>query len=242
MSTLFPHVHRATERALARTGCRTTRPPGQACCGALHAHAGDLDGARALAAINVRAFGDGDEPIVVNSAGCGAMLKGYHHLLGTEESARFSERVKDVTELLDDGRTGRTGRTLAANPPARPDRPVRPVRLRAVYDSPCHLQHAQGIIHQPLALLSEVPGLTLLPLPDSDKCCGSAGIFSLLEPAMSQAVLDAKLDAILAVDPAPDLVLTGNPGCLMQIGAGLRARGSSIRTAHPVELLGARHD
>lgn len=114
--------------------------------------------------------------------------------------------------------------------------------VSAVYDSPCHLQHAQGIIHQPLALLSEVPGLTLLPLADSEKCCGSAGIFSLLEPGMSQAVLDAKLDAILACDPVPDLVLTGNPGCLMQIGAGLRARRSSIRTAHPVELLGPRRD
>ncbi|HET8632902.1 MAG TPA: (Fe-S)-binding protein, partial [Gemmatimonadales bacterium] len=103
--------------------------------------------------------------------------------------------------------------------------------------SPCHLQHAQGIIHQPLALLSRVPGLTLRPLADSDKCCGSAGIFSLLQPGMSQAVLDAKLDAILAVDPAPDLVLTGNPGCLMQIGAGLRGRGSKIRTAHPIEVI-----
>ncbi|HET7110088.1 MAG TPA: (Fe-S)-binding protein, partial [Gemmatimonadales bacterium] len=103
-------------------------------------------------------------------------------------------------------------------------------------DSPCHLQHAQGILAQPLAMLENVPGLTLLPLADSEKCCGSAGIFSLLEPGMSRAVLDAKLDAILAVDPAPDLVLTGNPGCLMQIGAGLRARGSAIRVAHPVEL------
>jgi glycolate oxidase iron-sulfur subunit len=244
MSTLFPHVHRATERALARTGCRTTRPPGQACCGALHAHAGDLDGARALAAINVRAFGDSDDPIVVNSAGCGAMLKGYVHLLGGEDAARFSERVRDVTELLDEGRERRDlrGRQSTVNG-HRSTVDRRPsTRLTAVYDSPCHLQHAQGIIHQPLALLSEVPGLTLLPLTDSDKCCGSAGIFSLLEPAMSQAVLDAKLHAILAVDPAPDLVLTGNPGCLMQIGAGLRARGSSIRTAHPVELLGARHD
>jgi glycolate oxidase iron-sulfur subunit len=238
MSTLFPHVHRATERALAHAGCRTTRPPGQACCGALHAHAGDLDGARALAAINVRAFGDSDDPIVVNSAGCGAMLKGYVHLLGGEDAARFSERVRDVTELLDEGRGTRDERNDAASSLV----PRLSSLVSAVYDSPCHLQHAQGIIHQPLALLSEVPGLTLLPLTDSDKCCGSAGIFSLLEPAMSQAVLDAKLDAILAVDPAPDLVLTGNPGCLMQIGAGLRARGSSIRTAHPVELLGARHD
>jgi glycolate oxidase iron-sulfur subunit len=200
--------------------------------------------ARALARINIRAFGDSDDPIVVNSAGCGAMLKGYGHLLGGEDAARFSERVRDVTELLDEGRETRDlrGRQSTVNcQPSTVDR--RPSTcLTAVYDSPCHLQHAQGIIHQPLALLSDVPGLTLLPLADSEKCCGSAGIFSLLEPGMSQAVLDAKLDAILACDPVPDLVLTGNPGCLMQIGAGLRARRSSIRTAHPVELLGPRRD
>jgi glycolate oxidase iron-sulfur subunit len=164
------------------------------------------------------------------------MLKGYGHLLGTEEAERFAARVRDVSEMLADRRID--GQTDGAREDELSACP--PVRLSALYDSPCHLQHAQGIIHQPLALLSKVPGLTLRPLPDSDKCCGSAGIFSLLQPGMSQAVLDAKLDAILAVDPAPDLVLTGNPGCLMQIGAGLRARGSKIRTAHPVEVVGLR--
>jgi glycolate oxidase iron-sulfur subunit len=235
MQGLFSHVHRATGRALADAGMAMTTPRGQACCGALHAHAGDLDGARALARQNLSAFGDDDAPIVVDSAGCGAMLKQYGHLLGTEAAARFSARVKDVSELLasDPGLVTRDSR-----PASHVSRPT----LSAVYDSPCHLQHAQGILAQPLALLADVPGLTLQPLPDSEKCCGSAGIYSLLQPAMSQAVLDAKLDAILAVDPAPDLVLTGNPGCLMQIGAGLLARGSSIRTAHPVELLAPPHD
>jgi glycolate oxidase iron-sulfur subunit len=234
MSTLFSHVHVATGRALRGAGYEMDCPRGQACCGALHAHAGDLDGARALARHNIAAFRGSDDPIVVNSAGCGAMLKGYGHLLGTEEAARFAERVRDVTEMLADRWTD--GQTSRSRPQELSNRP--PVQLSVLYDSPCHLQHAQGIIHQPLALLSKVPGLTLQPLPDSDKCCGSAGIFSLLQPGMSQAVLDAKLDAILAVDPAPDLVLTGNPGCLMQIGAGLRARGSKIRTAHPIELSG----
>lgn len=229
MQGLFSHVHRATGRALADAGLVMTSPRHQACCGALHAHAGDLDGARELARQNILAFGDSDAPIVVNSAGCGAMLKQYGHLLGTEEAARFSKRVKDVSEILADRWTaGQMDREGA--------------HLSAVYDSPCHLQHAQGILAQPLALLADIPGLTLQPLADSEKCCGSAGIFSLLQPAMSQAVLDAKLDAILAVEPAPDLVLTGNPGCLMQIGAGLLARGSAIRTAHPVELLAPPHD
>jgi glycolate oxidase iron-sulfur subunit len=235
MSTLFSHVHEATGEALRDVGHEMDCPRGQACCGALHAHAGDLDGARALARHNIAAFRDSDGPIVVNSAGCGAMLKGYGHLLGSEEAARFAERVRDVSEILADGTDGAdvAGDTSPTRPPGPP---CPPVRLTACYDSPCHLQHAQGILAQPLAMLENVPGLTLLPLADSEKCCGSAGIFSLLEPGMSRAVLDAKLDAILAVDPAPDLVLTGNPGCLMQIGAGLRARGSAIRVAHPVEL------
>ena len=242
MHSLFSHVHEATGAALRDAGCEMDCPRGQACCGALHAHAGDLDGARALARRNIAAFRDSDGPIVVNSAGCGAMLKGYGHLLGNEEAEAFSARVRDVSEMLDERRETRDEAGQPSKVNGQDERLAslvpRPSSLvYAVYDSPCHLQHAQGIIHQPLALLSKVPGLTLLPLADSDKCCGSAGIFSLLEPGMSQAVLDAKLDAILAVEPAPDLVLTGNPGCLMQIGAGLRARGSKIRTAHPVEVM-----
>lgn len=228
MSTLFSHVHAATGRALADAGHGMDCPRGQACCGALHAHAGDLEGARALARRNIAAFRGSDGPVVVNSAGCGAMLKGYGHLLGSEEAAAFSARVRDVSEMLAERSRGRGGERSAPS--------AQRSALTACYDSPCHLQHAQGILTEPLGMLMAVPGLTLLPLADSEKCCGSAGIFSLLEPAMSQAVLDAKLDAILAVDPAPDLVLTGNPGCLMQIGAGLRARGSRIRVAHPVEL------
>ncbi|HET8633200.1 MAG TPA: heterodisulfide reductase-related iron-sulfur binding cluster, partial [Gemmatimonadales bacterium] len=209
MSTLFSHVHEATGRALRDAGIEMDRPRGQACCGALHAHAGDLDGARALARRNVAAFRDSDGPIVVNSAGCGAMLKGYGHLLRTEEAEKLAERVRDVSEMLVDRWTvgqmdrwtvgqvdrwadgqvdrwtggqvdSRTGGQMDGSRPRELSN-CPSVHLSALYDSPCHLQHAQGIIHQPLALLSRVPGLTLRPLADSDKCCGSAGIFSLLQ-------------------------------------------------------------
>ena len=218
MSTLFSHVNEATVEALVGRGYRVATPTGQGCCGALHAHAGDLEAARRLARENVAAFG-GDHVIVVNSAGCGALLKDYGHLLGSPEAASFAARVRDVSELLCD------------SPPASPGT----VTLSVGYDAPCHLQHAQGVTEAPLQMLRSVPGLRIVPLPGYDRCCGSAGIFSVLEPAMSRAVLDAKVAAIIAT--APDVVATGNPGCLMQIGAGLRAAGRSTPVVHPVELL-----
>jgi glycolate oxidase iron-sulfur subunit len=157
----------------------------------------------------------------VNSAGCGALLKDYGHLLGTEAAARVGARVRDVSELL----AARGPRTGGALP------------LDVVYDAPCHLQHAQRVHEAPLAVLRAVPGLRLRLLPGSDRCCGSAGIYAVLRPAMARAVLDAKIEAIAAADPPPRLLATGNPGCLMHIGAGLLAAGLDIPVAHPVELL-----
>ena len=220
MSTLFSHVNEATEQALAGRGYRLSTPRGQGCCGALHVHAGDIDAARRLARENLAAFA-GNEVIVVNSAGCGALLKDYGHLLGSAEAEGFASRVRDVSEILGD--------LAAASPGA--------VTLSVGYDAPCHLQHAQGVTEAPLRMLRSVPGLRVMPLPGHDRCCGSAGIFSVLEPAMSRAVLDAKVAAI--TDTAPDIVATGNPGCLMQIGAGLRAAGRSTPVVHPIELLNA---
>jgi glycolate oxidase iron-sulfur subunit len=214
---LFSHIHDATVRTLAVNGYDVREVSGQVCCGALHAHAGLTDEARALASTNVAAFGDGDEPIVVNSAGCGALMKEYGHLLGDDRAGRFAARVRDVTELLD------------------PPMPGAPLDLHVAYDPPCHLIHAQRIAAQPLKLFAAIPLLELVPVTGASECCGSAGLFTLLEPEMSRAVLRAKLEGIR--EAAPQVVATGNPGCMMQIGAGLAAAGIRAAVRHPVELL-----
>ena len=221
MSVLFRHVHAATRRVLEANGYRVSVGSGTVCCGAPHAHAGDLEGARALARRNVKALRRTTGWIVVNSAGCGAILKDYGHLLGSQEAALVAERVRDVSEVLAD-----------AGP-----RPGGPVPLRVAYDPPCHLQHAQRVHREVLAMLSAIPGLEVVLLPGADRCCGSAGVYNLLQPEMAEAVLSAKLTEILSAAPELDAVTTGNPGCLMQIGAGLRAAGSSLPVLHPVELL-----
>jgi glycolate oxidase iron-sulfur subunit len=221
MDVLFDHVHAATRRTLQANGYRVVEAPGQVCCGALHEHAGDRKGARALGAANLQAFGQGADFIVVNSAGCGALLKDYGHLVGTTEAEAFAARVRDVSELLAD----------------RGPRPGGQLELDVAYDAPCHLQHAQRVQDPPLAVLRAIPGLRLRLLPGSDRCCGSAGIYSLLEPALSRSVLDSKLDGVAEATPNPAIVATGNPGCLMQIGGGLRVRGLPITAVHPVELL-----
>ena len=220
MQGLFSHVHDATIRTLTVNGFDVQEVPGQVCCGALHAHAGLRDPARALARQNVAAFGATSDPIVVNSAGCGAQMKAYGHLLDGEPAAqRFAARVHDVTELL------------AERGPA----PGATLDVRVAYDAPCHLLHAQGIAEPPLAVLRAVPGAEVSPTADSAQCCGSAGLYSTLEPELSRAVLAPKVERILA-DP-PDVLATANPGCVMQLGAGLRAAGVNIVVRHPVEVL-----
>jgi glycolate oxidase iron-sulfur subunit len=221
MNALFSHVHEATKRTLQVNGYRVIEAGGQACCGALHEHAGDVAAARSLAAANVAAFEGSADFIVVNSAGCGALLKDYGRLLGSDAAAKVAAKVRDVSELLAE----------------RGPRPGAPIALDVAYDAPCHLQHAQRVHEAPLAMLAAVPGLRLRVLPGSDRCCGSAGIYSVLRPAMARAVLDSKIASVAEARPRPDLIVTGNPGCLMQIGAGLRAAGLAIGVAHPVELL-----
>jgi glycolate oxidase iron-sulfur subunit len=222
MDTLFRHVNDATRRTLEFNGYHVIEVEGQSCCGALHEHAGDRAAAAALARRNVAALAGSADYIVTNSAGCGALLKDYGHLLhGDTEAAAVGAKVRDVSELL-----------AAAGP-----RPGAPLELDVAYDAPCHLQHAQGVHDAPLAVLRAIPGLALRLLPGSDRCCGSAGIYSVLQPAMARAVLSSKIEAIAAAEPRPRVVATGNPGCLMQIGAGLIAAGLDIAVAHPVELL-----
>ena len=226
MEGLLGGANRATERTLVVNGYSLVDVPGQRCCGALHAHAGDLRGARELARANIIAFEKvGAEYICVNAAGCGAMMKEYAHLLAddaefAERAARVSARVRDVSELL-----------VAAGPVAG----ITPIDATVTYDAPCHLLHAQRIADPPLAMLRAIPGLRLVPLAGAEHCCGAAGIYNLVEPDTSNAVLAPKLENIKAT--GAELVATGNPGCLMQIGAGLRRASIASRTVHPVELL-----
>ncbi|MFI5310293.1 MAG: (Fe-S)-binding protein [Gemmatimonadales bacterium] len=225
MEGLFGGINRATERTLAANGYAVEDAPGQRCCGALHAHAGDERTARELAKANIAAFErSGARFVAVNSAGCGATMKDYPNLFRDdpawhERSTAFSAKVRDISELL-----------AVAGPRAGGFLP-----LRVVYDAPCHLQHGQRVTSQPLAVLAAIPGLELAPLADSDQCCGGAGIFNLVEPELSSIVLETKVANIARA--FADVVATGNPGCLMQIGAGLERAGLPIRSRHPVELL-----
>ena len=229
MEGLFTDTNRATERVLRRNGYAMRKSPGQACCGALHAHAGDLESARKLARNNIEAFEkSGADFIAVNAAGCGAMMKEYGHLLHDdpawhERATKLGSRVRDVSELL-----------AEAGP-----LPGNPLPLRVTYDAPCHLVHAQRVVTPPLAVLAAIPQLELIPLRDSEMCCGSAGIYNLIEPETSDAVLEPKL-ANIAESGAP-FVASGNPGCLMQIGAGLLRSGSKAKAIHIVDLLDASY-
>ena len=229
MSGMYADTNAATERTLTVNDYECVGADGQQCCGALHAHAGDLETARKLARRNVKAFErSGAEFIVSNAAGCGAMLKEYAHLLAddpdwADRASKVSARARDVTELL-----------AVAGP-----KPGGALEKQVTYDAPCHLLHAQRIASPPLKVLASIPGLTLVPLTDAEYCCGAAGIYNLLEPDTSAAVLAPKLRHIAASEAA--LVATGNPGCLMQIGAGLISSGSDTRAVHPVDLLDASY-
>ena len=229
MNGLFVHTNAATERTLGVNGYRCVKADGQACCGALHAHAGDLEAARNLARNNIAAFeNSGAEFVVSNAAGCGAMLKEYGVLLSDDaawaaRAAAVSKRARDVTELLADA-----GPVEGA-----------PLEMTVTYDAPCHLIHAQRVSAPPLKVLAAIPGLKIVPLFEAEHCCGAAGIYNLLEPDTSAKVLAPKLTHIERTGAT--LVATGNPGCHMQIGAGLAQSGSETRTVHPVELLDASY-
>jgi glycolate oxidase iron-sulfur subunit len=192
----------------------------------LHAHAGDADAARRLAKANIAAFERaGVDYVCTNAAGCGAMMKEYAHLLAgesewSERAKVISAKVRDVSELL----------TVAGGP-----KRGNAVPIRVAYDAPCHLLHAQRIANPPIDLLRAIPELELVPLNESEMCCGSAGIYNLVEPETSDVVLARKMENIAAA--APEVVATGNPGCLMQIGAGLLRAGSPALALHPIELL-----
>jgi glycolate oxidase iron-sulfur subunit len=226
MRSVFAHINTATVRVLARHGCRVVTPREVGCCGALHAHHGDLATARQVARQTIDGFDvDNLEVIVVNSAGCGAMLKEYGQLLKDdplyrERAVAFSDKVRDISEFL------------AGLPP---DISLATLPLRVAYDDPCHLLHGQGISREPRQLLQRIPGIELVPLPESDWCCGSAGTYNLTQPEMSQRLLERKMHHIAAVEP--DVIASGNPGCLLQLGWGVRRSGLRAEVVHPIELI-----
>lgn len=229
MDGLFGHVHDATRRVLVTNGYGLREAPAQQCCGALHAHAGDREAARTLARANIEAFEQsGAAFIATNAAGCGAMCKSYDHLLSddpawAERARAFAARVRDTSELL-----------AAAGPVAGGA-----LALTVTADHPCHQQHAQRLVREPALVLAAIPGLDLRPLVDADQCCGSAGIYNLIEPDVAARVLAPKLGAI--ADTGAAFVVSGNPGCHMQIGAGLARAGRAQRVVHPIELLDASY-
>ena len=222
MPELFAATNAATRRVLARNGFEVRAPAEQGCCGALQAHAGDGDTARALARRNLAAFADIDV-VLSNSAGCGAALRDAGHWLPGEGEA-LAGRARDVCEWLDaEGLRAPLGR----------------VEARVCYDDPCHLLHGQRVGEAPRRLLAAIPGLELVPHADAAACCGAAGTYNLTQPAMSRAVLARKLDALAAADP--DAIATGNPGCLMQLRRGAAERGLRAEVLHPIELLDRSH-
>ena len=218
---LFGRVNRAAALALAADGCEVVVPRGQGCCGALALHAGREDEARRRATATVAAFA-GHDRVVVTAAGCGSAMKGYGDLLGTEEARRFAAGVRDVTEVL------------AELGPTAERRSLPPTRV--VYQDACHLNHAQGVAAQPRAILRAIPGVELAEIDDPGMCCGSAGIYNLVQPRAARELGERKAHAILAVEP--DVVATANPGCAVQLAAALRRLGrGDVRIAHPAELV-----
>ena len=226
MEGLFRETNRATERVLARNGCELTQANGQMCCGALHAHAGQLDVARQLARMNIAAFLEcGADRIIVNAAGCGAAMKEYGGLLAddplfADRAREFSSKVRDVSEFLIE---------------AGIRRPCGRIERLVAYDAPCHLIHAQRITQAPVDVLRAISGVTLVPLRGFESCCGGAGIYNLQHPQLSADILSDKIASIK--ESGADTVASANPGCIMQIGAGLLLEGIEVDVVHPIELL-----
>ena len=225
----FSRVNDATVRVLAAEGCEVVAPAGQGCCGALALHSGRDEDARAFARDLIATFERSNvDVVVVNAAGCGSTMKGYGELFRNDpawvERARaFDARVRDVTEVV----AGFDSRRA----------PRHPIEMRVAYHDACHLAHAQGVRQPPRDVLGSIPGLTIVPIADGDICCGSAGIFNLVQPEMAAELGRRKVEKI--DEARPDAVATTNPGCMLQIGAAGRAAGQSRPVYHVVELLDA---
>jgi glycolate oxidase iron-sulfur subunit len=229
-SVFFPRVNAATVRVLAAEGCDVIIPRGQGCCGALSLHSGRAEEAIRFAKRTIATFeAAGVDAIVVNSAGCGSAMKEYERLLRhgadaawASRAAALSAQVRDLAEFLAE---------------LGPVAPRHPLPVTAAYHDACHLGHAQRITRQPRELLREIPGLTLIELGDAGTCCGSAGVYNLLQPEAARELGARKADSVL--DSGASLVISANPGCTLQISAELASRGRSVATAHTAEVLDA---
>ena len=224
----FLEVNQATARVLAAEGCEVVIPPGQGCCGALMVHAGFEEQALDFARRTIEVFEQAEvDAVVINAAGCGSSMKEYGYLLRddpayAERARKFAARCKDISEIL-------------CELPTQAKR--NPLPLRIAYHDACHLQHAQGIRKHPRDLLHEIPGLQVLEVPDSALCCGSAGIYNLIEPEAAQQLGDRKVQNVLST--GAQMVVSSNPGCLLQLNNGLDRAGKPLPTRHIVELLDA---
>ena len=229
--SLYPETNYATAKVLQKNGCEVWIPRSQGCCGALHYHAAMEPEAREYAAKNCDTFGpefDKLDAIIVNAAGCGAQLKDYAHMMhGTphaDAAARLQSKVRDVHEFLME---------------LGPVKPTHPLPIKATYHDACHLRHAQQIFKQPRALLELIPGLELIPLPESELCCGAAGSYNLTQPEMAERLGDRKAANIAAT--GAKAVFTGNVGCLMQVTRHLRKNHPHVWCAHPIDALWASY-
>jgi glycolate oxidase iron-sulfur subunit len=226
MTLILARSSRATVEVLRANGCEVVYPADQVCCGAPHAEEGEMEDVRALARKNIEVFERYDlDYIVADCAACGAQTKEYAHLLADDpayaaRARAFSDKLRDISEFL-------------AGIPLR--RPLGEVRRQVAYHHPCHLAHAQGVREAPRALLRRVPGLKLVELNEADWCCGSAGIYNLSHVERADKILERKLDNVQA--SGAQVLVTGNPGCLMQLMAGARERGLSVEVLHPLEIL-----
>jgi glycolate oxidase iron-sulfur subunit len=225
MPHLYPRAHDATVRVLNRLGYRVVFPPGETCCGALSLHGGDRRFARELAKSSIDAFLAADVgAVIVNSAGCGSTMKEYGELLAddpawSDRARRLSSITKDVLEFVAEHELP----------------PLAFVKRSVTYQDSCHLVHAQKVTHAPRMLLGVIPGLELREMAAPDRCCGSAGIYNLVQPAMSQRLLASKMDDIAAT--GAECIATANPGCMMQLETGARQRGMQATVVHVIELL-----
>jgi glycolate oxidase iron-sulfur subunit len=232
MDVAYSDVNAATVELLRKHGCEVLTPKGQACCGSLTAHNGDMDAARAMARNLLQLFSAVTvDYIILNSAGCGAFMKEYRHLFAgdpewAQKAADLSGKCLDVTQFL-----ARHGYHPTSAP--APETNGRP--LRVAYHDACHLAHTQKVTMEPRALLASIPGIECVELPEASWCCGSAGIYNLVRYDDASQFLERKLKNIVSV--MPDLIVTGNPGCMLQIEHGLRQTGLNVRIVHTATFL-----